>query len=220
MSPSEKRRPKDWVVSRESFDRLLACLDSDRDRAALRYEVVRKKLSALFRWKGCRHPDELADQTLDRVARRLEEGTQLWVDDPYAYIHGVAIRVAQEHWRKPEREEPLAAPAHRELPAPPAEDETARRAEERRLDCLGRCLDRLSAEHRRLLETYHLEGDGPRIAARKALAARLGVPMNALRIRVHRIRAELSACLEECVGADRRNDSDPRDIPPGGSDRP
>jgi hypothetical protein len=59
-------------LSKEEFDRLLAWLDDDRDRAALRYEEIRQWLIVFFTKKGFSEvAEELADKTIDRVAGRV-----------------------------------------------------------------------------------------------------------------------------------------------------
>ena len=93
-----------WALSRASFDRLLSVLDPDPQRAAERYEALRRKLTKLFQWRGCARPEDLADVTFDRAARRIEEGATVAPGDVSAYLHGVALHVAQEHWRQAARE--------------------------------------------------------------------------------------------------------------------
>ncbi len=57
----------------------------------------------------------------------------------------------------------------------------------------------LPAENRELIIEYYQEEKRAKIDRRKNLAERLGVPLNALRIRAHRIRAKLEECVHECV---------------------
>ena len=133
----------------------------------------------------------------DRVARRLEEGLQVTASDPYALFHGVALFVLLEHRRRPARVVPLeAAPA---APDPP--DPAFEAAQQRRLECLSRCLAELPAESRRLLEQYHRDEPAGRIRARRELADSLGIEPGALRLRAFRIRAGLGACIEACEKA-------------------
>jgi len=193
-----------WVLSQESFDRLLSVLDPDREKAALRYEQMRRKLAKFFQWRGCSGAEELVDETFDRVARRVDEGVKVWVDDPYSYVRSVATRVAQEHFRSPARKaQPLDDAPEAIVAPPPAAEE-----DDPRLDCLTECLDALPDEQRRLLETYH-EGQGlKRIQARRAIAEGLGIPINALRIRAFRVRSGLMACIDDCTRRPR-NESAP-----------
>ena len=191
-----------WDLSQEAFDRLLALFDPDRDKAAVRYEEMRRKLAKFFQWRGCSAAEELVDETFDRVARRVGEGVQVWVENPYSYVRSVATRVAQEFFRSAGRQVRTIDELPERAETPPAE------TDETRLDCLDECLAALSAESRRLLEAYH-EGRGlPRIQARRTLADNLGIPINALRIRAFRVRAGLMACIDDCARRPR-NESAP-----------
>jgi DNA-directed RNA polymerase specialized sigma24 family protein len=202
MTP--RPRSRDWALQPEAFARLLRTLDPDRERAGEKYERLRQKLIALFRWRGCAVPEDLADETIDRVARRLSEGETLRVANPALYFHGVALNVLREYWRDPARTNQPLPPDVTE-PALVLDSEGAReRADlsadhERRLTCLAACLDALSPESRHLLVTYHHGERRERIEARQMLAETLGVPMNALRIRVFRLRAGLVRCMDRCV---------------------
>jgi len=91
-------------LTRESFDILLAQLDPDRERAGERYEAIRRKLVRLFEWRGCAAPEDLADETINRVARRLAEGVELRSADPYGYFCGVAHLLYKEVLRRASRE--------------------------------------------------------------------------------------------------------------------
>jgi DNA-directed RNA polymerase specialized sigma24 family protein len=183
---------RDWSLSRESFERMLGCLDADRERAAELYERIRARLRKLFRWRGVVDPDPLVDDVFDRVARRLEQGLQLTTRDPYSLFHGVALNVLQEHWRRPSPPAPLTDSVRAIEPPDPAE----LAARERRFESLADCLARLPADSRRLLEEYHRDGSG-RIRARRVLAQALGVSAATLRLRAFRIRASLLACIED-----------------------
>lgn len=48
--------------------------------------------------------------------------------------------------------------------------------------------------------SYYEGKQGARIANRKRIAEELGMPMNGLRIRVHRVREKLEMCLINCLG--------------------
>lgn len=126
-------------LSPEQFDTLLQRLGPDRELAGTRYEQLRRRLVSLFHYRGCPHPEELADETLDRAARRLEEmGTEFVGSDPARFVYGVAWNVARESFR---RRSTVPLPERWEGPGPTeppgAEDEERERA------CLDRCLDRL-----------------------------------------------------------------------------
>src|SRR5258708_30616564 len=87
----ESRRA--WTLSSPAFDRRLAALDPDRDRAATAYEELRRRLIGLLRWWGVPSAEDLADETLDRVARKLEGGVTIENGSIGAYVRGVARMV-------------------------------------------------------------------------------------------------------------------------------
>jgi DNA-directed RNA polymerase specialized sigma24 family protein len=189
-------RRKDWTLAQESFDRLLSLLDPDRDRAGLQYERLRQRLTKFFEWRGCAIPDEYVDKTLDRVAARIGEGTEL--RDPYAYCHAVALNLLHEYRREPSSGwQSLSGDAERDVPPAPAPVpvSSANPDAEQRLECLDRCLQTLAPETRELLFKYHEQ----RGRARQQLADQLGVPVNALRIRMFRARVALEACVVACL---------------------
>ena len=171
------------------FDALLAMLHPDRETAGQIYEGIRNRLMRLFEWRHCAHPEDLADETFNRVARKSAEGLALQRSDPYAYFCGVAHHVFQEAARRAMREERVLMKGDWQ-PTPPPEEEP-----DSRLEHLRQCLEILAADQRRLLLRYH--EDTQRIRSRKDLCDELGIPMNALRIRVHRLRKKVEACVEE-----------------------
>lgn len=186
------RRKHIQGLTPESFDALLAQLDPDRERAGELYETIRHKLVRLFEWRGCAFPEDLVDVTFNRVARRLAEGVELQAA-PYGYFCGVAHLVYKEVLRSAARE-------HRALESggwPPASLSADDEPSDERLECLRRCLQQLPADQRDLVLRYH-QGEN-NIRNRQALADQMGIPMNALRIRVHRVRRKLEACVHGCL---------------------
>ena len=173
----------------EEFEALLAMLDPDREAAGQIYESIRARLIRMFEWRGCAHPDDLADETFNRVARKSAEGLALQRSDPYPYFCGVAHHVFQEVARREQRRKTVLESGDWPPSAPP-EDEPDFRLEHLRL-----CLDTLGADQKRLLLRYHQAEQ--RIRGRKVLCDELGIPMNALRIRVHRLRKKVEVCIEE-----------------------
>lgn len=175
-------------MTQAAFDLLLAQFDADRQQAGAKYEALRRKLVKFFQWRGCNLPEDLADETINRVARNLEAGENIRYLP--AYCVGIARNVFMESLRARRQEEAFYAIP----PAPPTPaDEDPRR------ECLERCLRELSQENLQLILQYYQDGERARIEARRNLAARLDIPPNALRIRAHRIRLRLQACVEGCV---------------------
>src|SRR2546422_8938750 len=102
LSPSLRIRMKIPDLSEEAFSRLLARLNADPMLAGEEYEKLRARLIYFFERKGCRIPAELSDETINRIARRVEEGLE--IEDVFKFSYGVARLVMLEHWRDPKRE--------------------------------------------------------------------------------------------------------------------
>jgi DNA-directed RNA polymerase specialized sigma24 family protein len=195
---ASKRESLKAGLTPEAFEALLRQLSPDRERAGELYEAIRHKLVRLFEWRGCAAPEDLADVTFNRVARRLAEGVELRSNDPYGYFCGVAHLVYKEVLRKAAREHQALASG--EWPPPAAEEDEPSDA---RLECLRRCLAELPPDQRDLVLRYH-QGNSDQgesnIRNRQQLAREVGIQLNALRIRVHRVRRKLESCVQACLG--------------------
>ncbi len=191
---------KDWVVTQESFDRMLQQLDPDREAAGERYLQIRQKLVKFFEWRGVATPEDFADRTIDRVARRIDEGAQIQTQNVYLFFHGVAVNVLREYWKESQKfqSKPLEeVPEIEQVQHSAAEGAAGDR--ELQLQCLDGCVGKLPSQHLSLITRYHHGQGGAKIAARSALAEELGIPLNALRIRAFRIRGDLEACISNCM---------------------
>ena len=180
---------KDWELSQEAFDALLDWLDPDREQAALKYEKIRHSLIKIFTGRGCVEPEDLADETINRVARKLKEIEKDFSGDRARYFFGVANKVHLEYLRR-KPPQPIL---------PPSSDPDLI---ELQYKCLESCIHRLSKEDRELLLYHRAEGQTAS-EFRKSLAKKLGIGPNALRIRVYRIRMILKDCVEKCVERSR-----------------
>ena len=166
-------------------------MDSDRDRAGQVYQDIREHLVRMFLWRGCVTAEEYADETINRVARKLATGEQ-FTDLP-TYFFGVARMLLKEFHRKQERERR----ALQELPAPNLASSS--RELELRLDCLEECLRKQPDAARDTIVAYY-EGDKlTKIDNRKRLAERLNVSVNTLRMQARRLREKLESCVAKCV---------------------
>lgn len=196
---------REWVLNQESFNKLLALFDSDIERAAEKYEYLRATLIKLFECRGCHSPCDLADEVINRVARQLEEGKDIRPPSLVNYFYGVARNVLREHKRHPESTmatlDALAPAEHpAEDPATLFDQLSARYKCEQRLECIETCVAGFPPETRRLILSYYEGEEGIKIENRKRLAESLGIPINTLRIRVHRIRDRLEKCVADCLG--------------------
>lgn len=183
------------TLTREGLSAVLAVLDRDPVRAAALYETMRLRLIKFFVWQGVLLAEDCADQTIDRVARRLSAGEEIQASEPARYFHGVARNVLREHRAHMAREIRHRAlwPQDWLAPSPEASESAS-------ADCLHRCLGELPAVTRRLVLEYYQGSGAARIAHRQAMAARLNLALPALRVRMHRLRARLEACAGRCLG--------------------
>lgn len=187
------RGERRWRLTAEALASLLDFLGPDRHEAGRAYERIRRRLVQILEWSGCARPEELADETFDRVAHKLAGGLEVQAEDPLRYFCGVAYRVLKEVLREEQKERAALAEV-RHLPPAAADGE-----DERLLDCLDDCLTSIGEPRRRLLLRYHAGEGRERIDDRRALAEELGLPLNALRIRVHRLRAKIETCVLDCM---------------------
>lgn len=197
-----------WELTPEAFHRLLNWLDEGASSDGRTYLEMRRRLVAYFERKNCVRPDELADETLNRVARRLEEEAgAIEGDAPARYCYIVARFVFMEHLRETQKGDALVNELQRQSQpgndlATPATDD-ARKINEQRLNCLEQCLSKLESASRKIIARYYVGKARVKIEHRRALAEDLGVTMNALSIRACRIRDKLEACVRECVAQDK-----------------
>lgn len=87
------------------FRLLLSRLGTDDERAGVSFERIRRGLIKFFDWRGASWPEECADMTLDRLARKIEQGVA--VVDVAAFAYGIARLVLQEALRSDARRESL-----------------------------------------------------------------------------------------------------------------
>ena len=179
-----------WTLTQEAFDQLLASFAPDREAAGKKYLEVRDNLVRLFVWRGCPFPEDHADETFNRVARKISEGEE--IRNTAAYVIGVARllvleiikadskkREALDEWQRSDRSEDTQS--------------------ELRIECLQQCLRGLSPDNRELIVQYYQGDKREKIENRRQLSERLGLAINSLRMRALRLREQLQACVEECL---------------------
>ncbi len=196
---------KNWTLTPRALQKLLRWLDGDNtDSDGQRYLEMRRRLVAYFDRKNCLSPDELADETLNRVARRLEEEGDIESETPAKYCYIVARFVFMEHLREIQKGNVLHEDIRRDVnrahpPAPKVDDEAE--IKEKMLQCLERCADKLESPSRQIITRYYTGKERVKIDNRRALASEMGITVNALSIRACRIRDKLEMCVKHCVGA-------------------
>jgi len=178
------------TITPDSFEALLSWLGATRDEGALKYEAIRRRLVAIFLKKGCTDAEDLADTTINRVTEKVATIRPAYVGDPASYFCGVARLVYLESRRRREITVEVTATT-------PAFDIDLNHTRE----CLHKCLSQLPVPQRDLVMDYYVDERRGKIDSRQQLAMELGLSINALRIRAHRIRLGLEKCVTECVGA-------------------
>jgi DNA-directed RNA polymerase specialized sigma24 family protein len=196
---------KGWTPTTDAFRQFLHWLDEGVESGGEKYLEIRRRLVLYFDRKNCLAPDELADETLSRVANKLQEQGEITDLSPAHYCYVTARFVFLEHLRQPEHKhksfEQLAhvrgAQFERSVSGASAARDNKEGEKEELLDALERCLNSLAPADRELILEYY-RGDGAtKIESRRKLAERLGLSANALSIRACRIRNK----VEECVRA-------------------
>jgi DNA-directed RNA polymerase specialized sigma24 family protein len=177
---------------------LLAALDADELRAAEKYETLRYKLINLLTWRGCveSDADDLADQTLDRVAAKIAEGEK--VENVQAYAATVARFISLEHQRK-RREDAVGDELPETAVAPDIEILEDR---DDRMDCLRECMAETipnPTDQKIIVGYYDTESNEKNKYARMRLADTLGMSIGALKVKACRLRDKLERCINDCV---------------------
>ena len=177
-------------------------LGSDEDVATGEYLRLRQRLIKILEIRCAAYrlrapPEDLADETIDRVARQLAEGLKINAEDPFSYFAGVVRYVVQETARA-EQKTGFSLEENRiseRGPEPEPGEVTDR------LHCLDVCLADLPRRDRDLiLKFYGADRGRRRIAHRKRLAKKLGLSPNALRIQAFRLRRQsLEPCIKRCL---------------------
>jgi DNA-directed RNA polymerase specialized sigma24 family protein len=178
--------------NQEIFDRFLLRLDPDRNKAGEQYENIRRKLIKFFQWRECEFPEDHADEVMQRMIGKIEQGED--IQNPFSYCYGVARMVLLEIRKNRVRQQRAVEELGRSQPSTIHQLQTAQAVE-----CLNRCLQTLSAENMSLILKYYEEERGTKIENRRRLAEDLSIPLNALRIRAHRLRETLEMCVQKCL---------------------
>lgn len=170
-------------------------MSPDREEAANRYELLRRKLIRFCESNRAIAAEDGADEIINRVARKIDEGVT--IANVFSYSYGVAKMVLKEFWREGDRIRTLAETFYSTTNF----GEVVNQDDDARLRCFDSCLEQLSKENQKLLLDYYREERDAKIELRRKLAEQMKIPLNALRIRVHRLRRTLEECVKACLAA-------------------
>ncbi len=165
---------------------------------------MREKLTKYFDNKGCINSPDLADETINRVARKIDEGEYIEKNAFSYYFYGVAKNVLREYLNSPEREnvsiDSLCLPLELPEPLTDANLSFSQNLDPNLVfDCLEVCLEKLAEEEREIILKYYEGEGGDKIENRRQLADKLQLNLNNLRIRAFRIRHRLEKCVDKCT---------------------
>jgi RNA polymerase sigma factor (sigma-70 family) len=186
---------RDSAIPPESFEEILAWLDSDREVAATIYVQLHHDLAKIFTYRGCADPEGLTDEVFDRVAKKVQVVRPTYEGDPRLYFCAVANNLVKEHVKRGRNQVSLEDV---DLPEPitnEREQEEAADLEE----CLQSCLQKLTSQNRELILGYYAKEKQAKIDYRSELAQRFGISVETLRVKVYRIRISLHKCIERCL---------------------
>jgi DNA-directed RNA polymerase specialized sigma24 family protein len=182
-------------MSPEEFDRLLAWFAPDRDAAAKMYLAAHKNLTRFFQFNYCNRPEDLTDEVMNRVSKKvppLREGL-----DHIAVLRGFARHVLKEYRRSPDwHAEDLSG----EDPAPVVTASGIDDAEIRSRN-LQTCLAGLPERDGQLLVEYYKYEPSAKIAHRQAMAKAQQMTLNALRLKVSRLKSIVEKCVKRLTEA-------------------
>lgn len=182
---------KENVINQENFDVLLSWLDRNREIAGQKYEKIRRRLIRIFLGRGCFEAEELADETFNRVTRKLPQVAAEYVGEPTYYFYAVANKIHLEWLRKQKK--------INHLPLTETDNYPAETESEAEYECLETCLETLPDSERRLIVEYYRNEKSAKIENRRQIAEKLGINVNALQVKAFRIRSRLKECLQKCI---------------------
>ena len=192
-------------LTQEDFERLLARLAPERQVAAEKYLLLRRKLVKVFERRGCVPADDLADEALDRIAHKLENEE---VRNLSPFSHGVALMICMEFQKGRGKVVGLCDYLESEDALVGEQDPESRIAETmsrgKEMQFLQRCLQVLSPEQQQWMVAYYDGERHLRIQSRRQLAQAQGISLKSLRDKANWLRAKLGMCLRQCLRKTRR----------------
>jgi DNA-directed RNA polymerase specialized sigma24 family protein len=198
-APGTKRKRE---TNAEDFRRLLARLDSDPAQAWQAYDTLRQKLVMFFRYHFGLQAEELAEEVLDRIAKKSDSQE---IANVAEFALGVARNLRKEAFRRALLIHPsdVATAEEGRHPQPDPEDVIISSIDaQRKLECLLKCMRRLDAEDRRLLFQYYPSERSDELEEQRLeLARKHRLNMSALRTRMARLRDKMEKCFERCCAA-------------------
>lgn len=187
---------KNNVLTKEDFDSLLRWFSPDRELAGAKYEEIRAGLIRFFNYKGCSEAENLADETINRVARKY---TTLDTSNNHKYLtyfYGFATKIHLEYLNRRKKKQ---VEFEQNIHFKEESTEGTNSFVEDQHKCLETCLAKLSSEDRYLIIKYFAKDKSEKFEHRRNLAKEINLTMGALHVRVFRIKGTLKNCIEKCL---------------------
>lgn len=176
-------------LTSESFAKLLKAFSEDEAEASRLYTNLRDSLIRFFQLRGISDPDKAADDTIDRIAEKLDQDTK--IEDLRKFAFGVARFIYLEKLRK----EQSRLHAIDAFFLKDSESKEFGTSDE--IETFRECFKKLYNHERELLLVYFEDLSADKLfEARQKLAARENIELNTLRNRISRLRKR----LEDCIG--------------------
>jgi DNA-directed RNA polymerase specialized sigma24 family protein len=173
-------------ITPEGFDRFLTWLCAEREKAGEEYERLRFRLMTFFSARRARFPEELADETINRVILKIGEET---IENKLGYVYGVAKNIFLESLRKEKDHLNIDDVTIVAQPDAPSFSN----------DCLNKCLGQLPQDNRRFILDYFSESKSAKVALHRQMSGTMETSIEAVRMRVVRIKRKLKICVEDCM---------------------
>lgn len=190
----------------EEFRALLARLDPNETEATKKYQHLRENLVRhCFKAHEFLRADELADQTLDVLARKLSSEDIVKLDS-YAFKILDNLLLANHRRRRP------TILLSENIPAKDNPERTVieKIDGEQKVECFLQCVRRLRTTERWLLFAYNPHEECDVEERRRQIAIKLGIGAGTLRVRMSRLRTRMFRCFNDCVSRGSRRPSAPR----------
>ncbi len=184
------------LLTKENFDALLLWFSPNREEAGAKYEEIRNGLIRFFSFKGCSDAEVLADETINRVAKKFDQLDTNNKNKHITFFYGFASNIYREYLHKLNKREVQFEPnihSNTEIIYQP--DEIV----EEKHHCLQKCLLKLSEIDRVLMIQYFSKEKSAKIEHRRKLAEHLHLNQGAMHVKIYRLKDILRGCVEKCL---------------------
>jgi DNA-directed RNA polymerase specialized sigma24 family protein len=189
-------------LSKNNFLKLLDWLDPNHEKAAKKYEQIRRALIKIFISHGFSNAEDIADLTIDRVVSKIDEISASFEGEKIKYFVKVArfIQIEQSKRRDFQIDEEIIVNRQNFLTSQNDENTPWNEFTKKQIDCLEGCLNKLRAKDRQLILEYYNTGNSQtKIKEHRILAEKKTISLNALRIQIFRIKRKLLECTKKCA---------------------